>query len=184
MALAMAIYQTNGALKQGHINIDYNSKVILFLLCEIAIYFLLIAKENYKKSIYWTTIFSLILFSNLWFGYAPDVYMRCTIPALLVLYCLIADFLQADTNKIIKILLIISLLLGSITPLFEFYRSYVYIFKLNKKPIISDEILSLEGKIKYKKNRNHIFFKDGTDLLLDFNNFGTKNYKNSFFSII
>lgn len=177
----ISFYQTNGALKQNHIYLDYKPNVILFLICEMGIYCLLIAKENYKKLVFWITILSLILFSNLWFGYAPDVCMRCTIPALLVLYCLVADFILKNKNNIIKNILMFFLILGCITPLFEFYRSYVYIFKLNKRPITSDELISLEGKITDKKTRTRIFFNDGTDILFDFKNFGTKNYKNGVF---
>ena len=85
-----------------------------FCLFMFGIYVMIIAKKNYRDSIFWATVISLIIFP---LSSHCDFIMCTSIPALLILLIYIIEFILAkNTNIIPKTLLIIFLLIGARNP--------------------------------------------------------------------
>ena len=102
-----------------------------FVLFEFGIYALLICRNNKKNPLFYVTIMCLLIFPFLKIGNGKDFPMRASIPALVYMYYLVMQFLMAEKkclaqkgtiNKKLYITLVITLILGSFTPLMEFYR--------------------------------------------------------------
>jgi len=181
MVILYFFYETNSSLTNNNIVFDgINLKLIYFFVAEVGVLFLLLTKDNCKNNLFYITLFSLILLPMFWFGYAPDICMRASIPGLFVLFCLTAKTLF-KAKGFIRIFIMVVLLLGSITPLIEFYRSFVYIFYLQKRPIVSDEIKTLNNRILDINKPQLIVFSDKTDNYCSFGNYGTKNYSDKIF---
>ena len=113
------------------INWDKTLNYLQFVLFEFGFYALLILRKNHKNPLYYVAIVSLLVFPFLKIGGGNDFPMRASIPALFVVYYLVMKFLleekhwmaqKGTTNRMLYILLIVVCLLGSITPLVEFYR--------------------------------------------------------------
>ncbi len=123
---------------------------IMFICFEFLIVMLLIIRKNYKNPLYYVTMVSLLVFPFLKMGSNVDFPMRASIPALFVVYYLVAYFLisekgylkkyktpdgkepttkeerqKADKyslNRTLLIALIFCLILGAATPAVEIYR--------------------------------------------------------------
>lgn len=103
--------------------------ILLFLFIEVGIYFLLILKLQYRNILYWIALFTLTLTTIIKVGSAGDFTMRASIPALLILNMLVVDSLREYLTKkknVFASLLIITLLIGSITPMHEIYRTVYF----------------------------------------------------------
>ena len=75
--------------------------------------------------------------------------MRVSIPALFILFVLVIKYLF-DSKKfhIGKVILTLALMLGMVTPFFEFYRG-CYIAFINKaEPLFKDKVVTLNNRIK------------------------------------
>lgn len=104
---------------------------VLFVLFEFGIYAALIARKYYKEPLFYVAIIPLLIFPFLKIGGGSDFPMRASIPALFFLYCLIIKYIMEEkhwlkkkgsTQRMLYMILIVALLLGSITPIVEFYR--------------------------------------------------------------
>lgn len=113
------------------VNLSQLKNYVLFVLFEFGIYAALIARKYYKEPLFYVTIVPLFIFPFLKIGGGSDFPMRASIPALFLLYCFIMKFLMEEklwlkkkgsTQRMLYIILIVTLLLGSITPVVEFYR--------------------------------------------------------------
>lgn len=147
-------------------------KILIFVFIETGLYLFVIYKKNIKNSIFYITIFSLILVPFFLKGNNQDFCMRASIPALFVLFVLVMRYLF-DNKRIIfgKVLISIALMLGMVTPCFEFYRGY-YIKYLNPvEPSIKDEIKTLNNKIRRNCQKELLTTTDAKQ-----SNYG--NYKN------
>lgn len=103
----------------------------MFVMLEFGVYALLILRKNYKNPLFYTAVISLLVFPFLKIGGQYDFPMRASIPALFLMYYLVMKFLMEEkhwlskkgtTNRMLYILLIVALILGSVTPVVEFYR--------------------------------------------------------------
>ena len=104
---------------------------LTFILFEFGFYALLIGRRYYKKPLFYVMLVGLLLFPFYKIGGGADFPMRASIPALFYLYYLVMEFMMKEhhwmqkkgsTNRMLYILLTVTLVLGSITPLVEFYR--------------------------------------------------------------
>ena len=103
----------------------------MFIMFEFGIFALLIGRKYLKTPLFYVTIVSLLVFPFLKIGGQMDFPMRASIPALFFMYYLVMKFVleekhwlkqKGTTNRLLYILLIGALILGSATPIVEFYR--------------------------------------------------------------
>lgn len=100
----------------------------IFLLLEVGLYFLAIAKYQYKNKLFYLTLISLICIPVIKIGFAGDFAMRASIPALILLFLLVVDTLtkakmKKDWMVVASVLTLLAL--GSITPFMEINRTVV-----------------------------------------------------------
>lgn len=107
-------------------------RFVILIVVEALLLPILVARGNLKKPVYWVVALSLPLFLFIRVGNAFDFGMRATIPAVLVLYVLCARFMRGHFGKrerrrsyrLQAAVLSLVLLLGAVTPAFEFYRGF------------------------------------------------------------
>ena len=119
-------------LSGNMINADVNSttlvghpvKYIAFILFEIGVYFILLYKMNSNRMLYYVILGTLFIIPFIRVGSAADFCMRASIPALFLLMLMVIDTIsQSIKEKGILISLIVTLLIGAVTPLHEFVRT-------------------------------------------------------------
>lgn len=124
---------TQGAVADETVGIDWASvgNYAMFIMFEFGIYALLIARKYYKEPLFYVMVGSLLVFPFLKIGNGSDFPMRASIPAIVFLYYLVMKFVieekhwlkqKGTTNRMLYLILIVMLCLGSITPAVEFYR--------------------------------------------------------------
>lgn len=149
---------TQEAVVDGTMGIDWEAlgNYIVFILFEMGIYALLIGRKYYKEPLFYVMIGSLLVFPFLKIGGGSDFPMRASIPAIVFLYYLIMKFVMEEkhwlkkkgtTNRMLYIILIVTLCLGSITPIVEFYRGcrQVIIYGLDNP--MEDYLYTLGGDV-------------------------------------
>ena len=97
-----------------------------FLLFEVLLYFFLVFKYEKNRPLFWVAGVSLCLIPLVMVGIGNDFCMRASIPALMVLYLMVAQSLEkAYNNRDYKILipLLVCLIIGASTPAHEVGRS-------------------------------------------------------------
>ncbi len=77
--------------------------LILFYFLEFGIYMLIIYKENKKNSLYWITLFSLIIIPFFKVGNGVDLCMRASIPGLFVLMILLMKYISYVSQSYKKV---------------------------------------------------------------------------------
>ena len=119
--------QEAGILSSGY----WNTRLVLFLIIEVGIYAALLWKEHRKDSLYYASLLLLAIIPAIHIGDGADFCMRASIPAvfLIMLYCIQSVLTYSDqghsvnsAKKIRKLLLVICLAVGSVTPAVEIYR--------------------------------------------------------------
>lgn len=134
---------------------------IIFILFEFGIYALLIGRKYYKDPLFYVTIISLLVFPFLKMGGGQDFPMRASIPALFFMYCLVMQFVMDEkhslqkkgtTNRMLYMLLIITLILGSITPMVEFYRGCRQVVQHGLDNPMEDYLYTLSGDGPFAHN--------------------------------
>lgn len=102
--------------------------LLIFFFLEAGIFVSAINKIYRKKLIYYITILCLLIYPAINVGYGPDFCMRATIPALVILYLMICKALEhryfREKCSGAFVILIFALLLGSVTPVHEFARTF------------------------------------------------------------
>lgn len=96
---------------------------LFFLSVEVLVFIVLLFLYNRKNPFYYITSIILIISPLVRLGVGGDFCMRASIPALLMLYLLCINALEIKGYRIVKILLVVSLLLGAATPFQEFART-------------------------------------------------------------
>ncbi len=133
---------------------DNMKNYVLFVLFEFGIYALLIGRKYYKKPLFYVTIIGLLIFPFLKIGGGHDFPMRASIPALFYLYYLVMKFVMEEkfqlqqkgsVNRTLYIVLVVTLLLGSITPAVEFYRGCRQVVKHGLDNPMEDYLYTLGG---------------------------------------
>ena len=103
---------------------------------------------------FYVMLVSLLVFPFLKMGSSLDFPMRASIPSLFYLYYLVMQFLinehqwmqkKGSTQRSLYILLIATLVLGSITPLVEFYRGGRQVVKYSLDNPMEDYLYTLGG---------------------------------------
>lgn len=132
-----------------HYIFDYTTpqRLLLFMVLEFLLYagVLLI---RYKKNIFFMTAFiSLLFIPFLRLDVQNNFCMRASQPALILFAVFAILFLfenyQEKKYKMFSVILVGLLLLGSATPLMEFYRGLHYTFQAGKLALVQDEIRTL-----------------------------------------
>jgi hypothetical protein len=126
--------------------------IILFMVLEFGIYAVLIWKKNNKNLNYFVAIISLLIIPIFRIGGASDFSMRASMPSITVLMVLIIAFIQEYKfimynnslhKKLIIRLLIITLIFGAVTPVYEFGRGAYYVYKEKSINLMADTTKSL-----------------------------------------
>ncbi len=131
---------------------------IYFILLEALAYLLPIYKQ-YKKTIMYYVVFAfLVLCPILMSGKKVDFCMRTPIPIFVILSLFVMRFLFRKYNfkrfKIRYLLLCLCLLLGSVTPVFEFSRGFKMVSENKTVFESADRLRSLENIISYDQYGN------------------------------
>ena len=135
------------------------SLILLFYFLEIGIYAILLHSRFKGNLYYWVSLFCLAVLPFVHFGSAYEVCFRASIPFLLImcLMCMrilleeLPSILDASPkNKITAWMLALSLIVGSITPIFEFARGIVAVSEFGiesslQVPIDLDTLVVEEG---------------------------------------
>ena len=148
--------------------------IILFIILEFGAYALLLWKDNKRNMNYYISVISLMLIPFFRLGSSSDFTMRTSIPSLSVLavlvLCLIVKIydnrkINTKSNLIGK-LLVFTLLIGSITPIFEYARACYRVLEAGKLNVVADSVITLADKeLEYISNfvccdpNDKVFFK-------------------------
>ena len=125
-----------------------------FVLFEFGFYALLIARKNYKKPLFYVMLGGLLIFPFVKIGEGYDFPMRASIPELFYLYYLVMQFFMEEkywmkkkgtTNRLLYIVLVIVFLLGTVTPIVEFYRGCRQVAKYSLDNPLEDYLYTLDG---------------------------------------
>lgn len=120
-------------------------RLLLFMLLEFLLYALLLF-PSYKKDIFFVTaVISLCLIPFFRIDQQNNFCTRASIPALIILALYIIQFLFEDfrQKRKLSIILILLLIIGSATPLMEFYRGIHYTYTAGRLNLVKDEIDTL-----------------------------------------
>lgn len=156
----------NGFLNTAtkHYDLPFILMVVYFFVLEAGLYLILIFKQYKYELMYYIVFIVLICCPFIKVGYAADFCMRASIPALLILFVMILQFLFNNYNfkkyKIRYIILCISLIIGSITPIIEFRRGFYDV--ITHKTIFRtvDPIKTFEDKIVYDNRKNILSYSN------------------------
>lgn len=137
------------------VNMDKMGQYLMFIFFEFGIFALLIVRKNYKNPLFYVMVICLLVFPFLKIGGGSDFPMRASIPALFYLYYLVMDFLikehywlkkKDSTNRMLYMLLIGALVLGSVTPVVEFYRGCRQVALYSLDNPMEDYLYTLSGE--------------------------------------
>lgn len=144
--LEVLFYITNSEGMSGYYPLfDYTTvgRFLLFVLLEFMLYVLIIGKKFYKDVFFVTMVGMLLFIPFLRVDEQNNFCMRASIPAVLLLSVYCIRFLFENKNKYLTLVLALALLIGSVTPLTEFYRGFYYTSKAGKLNLVADEIYTL-----------------------------------------
>lgn len=137
------------------IDFDATGQYVMFILFEVGFYALLIGRKYYKKPLFYVMLIGLLVFPFFKMGGGSDFPMRASIPALFYLYYLVMQFFiqekhwmqkKGTTNRMLYMMLILVFLLGSITPLVEFYRGCRQVALYSLDNPMEDYLYTLSGE--------------------------------------
>lgn len=121
--------------------------LLLFMLLEFLLFAFILFKSFKNNILFMTAIISLFIFPLFSLDQQNNFCMRASQPALIMLCLFVIRFLfesyRENKNKLRREVLLILLLLGSATPLMEFYRGLHYTFEAHKINLVQDEIYTL-----------------------------------------
>jgi len=126
--------------------------LLIFWFLEIGIYGTIMWKKYKKSPLFWVAFMVLILIPVFALGNARDLAMRASIPALVVCMIFVIDFLvnkSEDLTKTLKYAMIVVLIIGAVTPVFEFSRAITTVVKNKEIRSVADEIVTFSNKNAY-----------------------------------
>lgn len=152
LPIVYIFYESNTSVSQKYFYLIITSTVGYFCLFEFGLYLFFIFSKFKKNIIFTIMAISLFIFPFFSYGETGDLCMRASIPALFILMIFIIKYLfdAKIINKFKKICLCIILMIGAITPCYEFYRGYYAVFGNIERPFIKDEIKTLNNKISFE----------------------------------
>ena len=123
-------------------------RLLVFLLLEFLLYALIIA-PSYKKHLFFvTSIVLLCLIPFFRFDQQNNFCMRASLPPLIILSVYIFRFVFDTAQKRwARILLILLLIVGAVTPAFEFFRGAYFVRKQHQLNLVADDIYTLNQKV-------------------------------------
>ncbi|MBR5599432.1 MAG: hypothetical protein IKW39_05270 [Alphaproteobacteria bacterium] len=122
-------------------------RLLLFYTLEFLLYIVLIYPKCKKELLYWVIVVCLFLIPFMRVDNQNNFCMRASIPVIILLTILVIKSMLYEKNKIIKYLLITVFLIGSVTPMVEFYRGFYYVSKAKRINLVTDEIETLNKQI-------------------------------------
>ena len=136
----------------------------LFVLLEAGVYYLAVYKYQKKRPIFYVTLIWLCICPLVRIGSAADFCMRASVPALFMLYMLVAETLSKALRKKDKptaAALIIILVIGSLTAIHEISRSVVYTVLSDGRPAnpSASEYEIMTGGNFTGESENNFFFE-------------------------
>ena len=133
---------------------------IYFIFLEALVYLLPLYKQYKKTIMYYVVFVFLVLCPILMSGKKVDFCMRTPIPIFVILSLFVMRFLFRKYNrkrfKMRYLFLCLCLLLGSITPIFEFSRGFKIVSENKTVFESADQLRSLENIINYDQYGNVI----------------------------
>ena len=143
-----------------YVDIHYIIMYLYYIILEIGIYYILIYKEYKRNSIYYISLIFLLICPFLKLGLYFDFCMDASMPPLLMLCMMITMFLMRKYNfkmyKFRYIILCLCLLIGSVTPFFEFVRGFKEVVEHKTIFRVADDLKTLEGNVGYNQNGEFI----------------------------
>lgn len=178
-------YFSSNASSTNGIRLDFNlinsfsglARLITFWSLEVGIYAFVLFFRNKNNIFYYIVVLSLLLIPVFKIGNSADFAMRASISALFFLMIFTIKFLfenigyinkKCYTNTpIMALILVFTLLIGTATPLIEFTRAFVNVFKEGRINVVADHIKTLADKnfngqidnFITKNIKEEIFFK-------------------------
>lgn len=125
-----------------------------FFILEAGAYLACVVPLQYKNPLFYICLACLLIYPFIHVGNAPDFCMRATIPALLLVCLFVLQSLQEEKNHWLRLILVMLLLLGSITPIHEMARTGVLTSKGYRK-----QSSRLGGKNFFSYTQNNTFLK-------------------------
>ncbi len=144
--------------------------VFLFLILEVGVYLILLYRKCRKDIFYYLTIITSLVAPFVKIGNQSDFVARFSIPSVMVVAAMCLKYLinfdwknmRSKIDKYVCATLCICLLIGTITPMTEFFRGYSIILQTGIIANVSDNLKTLNQDIPA-------------------NNFTVHDYKNSLF---
>lgn len=128
--------------------------LLCFFILEAGLYLLCVAHKQYKNPLFYICATCLLVYPFIRVGYAADFCMRATIPALVLLCLFVLQSLQQEKIRLLRLVLVMLLLIGAVTPLHEMARTAVYTSKGYIK-----QRLTLGGGNFFSFTQNNVFLK-------------------------
>ena len=123
---------------------------VKFIILDVGVFAILLWKYHIKNVLFYLVIATLMIVSPIQIGYSMDFCMRASIPALFVLMLMVMQGLEKawkEKNRFILIGLILTLLIGAVTPFFEMGRTVVETVNRRKNNVRITEVDSEELEI-------------------------------------
>lgn len=98
---------------------------LLFILLEFMCYYIILFKYFMKNTLFYIILFSLMFIPFIRVGSFVDFCMRASIPALLILYLFIIDYLENSKQKTGRICISIIIMISSLSALHQIANSIV-----------------------------------------------------------
>ena len=134
------------------------AKWALFIFIEVGIYYVYVYRYYKKKWVFHISLAFFLICPFIKVGTGGDFCMRASIPALVVLYCMVARSLKMDMEKRKYICCcgcLLILIMGGITPMHEIGRSihntiqqYQEYGEINN-PVNDEKVMFLGGNLCY-----------------------------------
>ncbi len=131
---------------------------VAFVVIEGLLIPFLLMRAGYRGPILWCSIIILLICPFIRVSRNPDFCMRVSIPSIMALCVLCADFVSGlacrtrpSTPRLVTAALLAALLLGSATPLVEFYRGFHSVATVGVKASLNDPIVTFEGKTEWPR---------------------------------
>lgn len=140
--------------------------IVKFFLPEVGFYLILIWKHHKRNMIFYLCLVCFLVYPFIRVGARFDFCMRATIPALVLLYLMVIKTLENEKwrikNRFLLCLLMLTLAVGSITPLHEIIRTVYGTMLGYRKP---EPNLSIENFFGWKEKNLflHYFGKTPID---------------------
>ena len=146
-------------------------RLVLFYVLEFLLY-VIVMLPRYKKDLFFNlSIVMLFLIPFLRLDQQNNFCMRASIPVMIIVALYAVRTLIDNKKDICKYALIILMLIGSATPIVEFYRGFHYVTEAKKINLVADDIYTLNQRLVVMP----VFFWDAN------HQFTAQTYKTDFF---